>query len=207
MKPGAGPCVATQATYPWSQPCFGAKAEREPSSREARKAALVCLFPILHPSPKHTGKPIYFKHDQWLWSNLFQWYNKEKEANFPGGPVGESPSAKAGVRSLVQEICTCRRNWSRNSTTEPTCPWVYAPRQKKPSQWEACTRDQRGARPRSTTRGSLCAATKTQCSQKNNNFLKRNKGKKKNQITCQQIMKAQQKIMIQNLSGNNTKWG
>ena len=52
----------------------------------------------------------------------------------------------------------------------------------------------------------LCAATKTQCSQNNNNnFLKRNKGKKKNQITCQQIMKAQQKIMIQNLSGNNTK--
>ena len=113
-----------------------------------------------------------------------------------------------GVWSLVQEICTCCRDWSRNSTTEPACPWVCAPRQKKPSQWEARTRDQRGARPRCTTRESLCAATKTQCSQNNNNnFLKRNKGKKKNQITCQQIMKAQQKIMIQNLSGNNTKWG
>ena len=118
------------------------------------------------------------------------------------------PRQGTGVWSLVQEICTCCRDWSRNSTTEPACPWVCAPRQKKPSQWEARTRDQRGARPRCTTRESLCAATKTQCSQNNNNnFLKRNKGKKKNQITCQQIMKAQQKIMIQNLSGNNTKWG
>ena len=102
--------------------------------------------------------------------------------DFPGGTVVKNPPANAGdtgrphmpqsnethelqllslhFRALEPQLLS-----PRATTTEPCAPRARAPQQEKPPQWEARAPQQRVAL-LAATRENLCAATKTQCSQK-----------------------------------------